>query len=100
MMRREFIAFVGRAAAVWPFAAPAQQRDRTSRLGGLMGNSSNDPVGQALATALVQGLGALGWHEADNLLIEWRWAGGDPALFQRYAAELVALSPDAIRAPT
>jgi hypothetical protein len=47
----------------------------------LMGNHSKDPVGQALATALVQGLGALDWHGGDNLRIEWRWAGGDPALF-------------------
>lgn len=31
----------------------------------------------------------------DNLQIEWRGAGDDPALFQRYAAELAALSPDA-----
>jgi hypothetical protein len=36
------------------------------------------------------------WHGGDNLRIEWRWAGGAPVLFQRYAAELVALSPDAI----
>jgi putative tryptophan/tyrosine transport system substrate-binding protein len=100
MMRREFIAFVGRAAAVWPFAAHAQQRDGMRRLGVLMGNPSNDPVGQALAAALVQGLRALGWHKGDNVQIEWRWAGGDPALFQRYAAELVALSPDAILAQT
>jgi hypothetical protein len=69
------------------------------RLGVLMGNHSNDPVGQALAAALVQGLGALDWHRGDNLQIEWRWAGGDPALFQRYAAELVALSPEAILKP-
>src|SRR6202166_3838164 len=100
MKRREFIALIARAATAWPFAARAQQRDMRS-LGVLMGNhSSKDPVGQALATALVQGLGALDWHGGDNLRIEWRWAGGDPALFQRYAAELVALSPDAILAQT
>jgi putative ABC transport system substrate-binding protein len=100
MKRREFIALIGRAATAWPFAAHAQQRDGMRRLGVLMGNHSKDPVGQALATALVQGLGALDWHGGDNLRIEWRWAGGDPALFQRYAAELVALSPDAILAQT
>ncbi len=100
MKRREFIALIARAATVWPFAAHAQQQDRVRRLGVLMGNQSNDPVGKALAAALVQGLGALDWHGGDNLRIEWRWAGGDPALFQRYAAELVALSPDAILAQT
>jgi hypothetical protein len=100
MKRREFIALIGCAATAWPFAAHAQQRDGMRRPGVLMGNHSKDPVGQALATALVQGLGALDWHGGDNLRIEWRWAGGDPALFQRYAAELVALSPDAILAQT
>ena len=100
MKRREFIALIARAATAWPFAAHSQQQDRVRRLGVLMGNQSNDPVGKALAAALVQGLGALDWHGGDNLRIEWRWAGGDPALFQRYAAELVALSPDAILAQT
>jgi putative ABC transport system substrate-binding protein len=100
MKRREFIALIARAATAWPFAAHAQQQDRVRRLGVLMVNQTHDPVGQALAAALVQGLGALDWHGGDNLRIEWRWAGGDPALFQRYAAELVALSPDAILAQT
>ena len=48
----------------------------------------------------MQGLRALDWHEGDNLRIEWRWAGGVPALFQRYAGELVALHPDVILAQT
>jgi putative ABC transport system substrate-binding protein len=100
MKRREFIALIARAATASPFAAHAQQRDRMRHLGVLMGNHLNDPVGKALAAALVQGLGALDWHGGDNLRIEWRWAGADPALFQRYAAELVALSPDVILAQT
>jgi putative ABC transport system substrate-binding protein len=45
---------------------------------------------------LVQGLGALNWHEGGNLHIDWRWSGGDPALFERYAAELVALGPEVL----
>src|ERR1700730_1756112 len=81
MKRREFIALIARAATAWPFAAHAQQQDRVRRLGVLMGNQSNDPVGQALAAALVQGLGALDWHGGDNLRIEWRWAGGDSPHF-------------------
>jgi ABC transporter substrate binding protein len=75
-------------------------RDGTRRLGVLMGNRLNDPIGRALSAALVQELGTLGWREGDNLRIEWRWAGGDPALFQRYAAELAMLGPDAILAQT
>jgi putative tryptophan/tyrosine transport system substrate-binding protein len=65
------------------------------RLGALIVDA-NGPLGQSRAAALVQGLGALNWHEGSNLRIDWRWAGGDPALFARYAAELVALGPEVL----
>jgi putative tryptophan/tyrosine transport system substrate-binding protein len=100
MRRRDFITLFG-GAATWPLAARAQPRDGIRSLGVLMANRENDPVGQAFAAALVKGLGALGWREGGNLRIDWRWgAGGDPALFERYAAELVALRPDALFAQT
>lgn len=67
------------------------------RLGVLVG-SANDSVGQAITGALVQGLGALNWREGSKLRIDWRWAGGDPTLSARYAAELVALGPDVLLA--
>jgi putative ABC transport system substrate-binding protein len=100
MRRRDFITLFGGAAA-WPLAARAQPRDEIRSLGVLMANRENDPVGQGFAAALVKGLAALGWREGGNLRIDWRWgAGGDPALFERYAAELVALGPDALFAQT
>jgi len=34
--------------------------------------------------------------EGTNLRIDWRWAGSDAALYERYAAELVALGPDVL----
>ena len=64
------------------------------RLGVLMG--TNDPVGQARAAALVQALGALNWKDGGNLRIDWRWGGADAALFERYAAELIALGPEVL----
>src|SRR6516165_4312806 len=76
--RRKFLATLGGAAASWPLAARAQQRDRMRRLGVLMG-SPNDSVGHANATALVQGLSALGWQEGSNLRIALRWCGGEQA---------------------
>ena len=98
MRRREFIAFAGAAAAAWPLAGSAQQRGAQRRLGVLMGYVANDPEGAADAAALLQGLGALNWKEGSNLRIDWRWGGSDPALFERYAAELVALGPDLLLA--
>jgi putative ABC transport system substrate-binding protein len=93
--RREFIALVGGAAA-WPFAARAQSGTGMRRLGVLMLSLASDPDGQANAAALVQGLGALNWHEGGNLRIDWRWTGGDLALFERHAAELIALGPEVL----
>ena len=96
MRRRQFITLLGGAAAAWPLAARAQQGERMRRIGVLIGVSGAD--GQARATALAQGLGALNWHEGRNLRIDWRWAGGDTTLYERYAAELVSLHPDVLLA--
>jgi len=93
--RRELITALG-GAAVWPLAARAQQRAGPRRLGVLMGYVENDPEGQSDAVAFVQGLGALNWKEGSNLRIDWRWGDSDPALFERYAAELIALGPEVL----
>src|SRR5262245_11321514 len=93
--RRQLITLLG-GAAVGPLAASAQQPGQLRRLGVLIGVSG--PDGQARAAALVQGLGALNWHEGRNLRIDWRWAGGEIARYERYAAELVALGPDVLLA--
>ena len=95
MNRRDFIVFAGGAAVAWPLGARAQSRHGIRRLGVLMGGS-NDPLGQARAAALVRGLAALNWHDGGNLRIDWRWAGGNPALYERHAVELIALDPDVL----
>src|SRR5262249_34483235 len=46
-----------------------------------------------------QGLAELGWTIGRNVRIEYRWGAGDLDQFRRYAAELVALSPDVVLAP-
>src|SRR5215469_16135625 len=68
------------------------------RIGVLMGNRAQGAMSSAYAAALTNGLAALGWHDGGNLNLDWRWTGGDPALFERYAEELLALEPDALLA--
>jgi putative ABC transport system substrate-binding protein len=96
--RRAVLAGIVATLAPGPLVAQAQQRERMRRIGVLMATLANDPDGRSRAAALLQGLGTLDWHEGGNLQIDWRWAGGDPALHERYAAELVALSPDMLLA--
>src|SRR5215469_11460141 len=93
MRRRDLIKGIAGSAIAWPLAARAQQPERMRRVGILMGGS-NDPLGQGRAAALVQGLGEFNWHDGGNLRIDWRWAGGNPALYERYAAELIPLDPE------
>ena len=54
------------------------------------------PEGQARVAAFVQALQKLGWTEDRNITYEYRWTAGNPAVMERYAAELVALKPEVI----
>src|SRR5207245_4386462 len=84
-------------AAAWPLAARAQQPGaRMRRIGVLMSQSADDPGALALISAFAQGLQERGWTIGGNVRIEYRWGAGDLDRFRKYAAELVALSPDVI----
>ena len=98
LKRREFITLLGGAAVAWPLAARAQSADRMRRIGVLMSTTADDPEGQARIAAFQQGLQQFGWAIGHNVRIDSRWPAGDPERFRRYAAELVALSPDVILA--
>jgi ABC-type uncharacterized transport system substrate-binding protein len=95
MTRREFIT-LGGAAAAWPLAARAQQRERIRRVGVLMNLASDDAEGQARLAAFLQGLQEAGWAIGRNLRIDLRWGGGDAGSLRKQATELVALSPDVV----
>jgi putative tryptophan/tyrosine transport system substrate-binding protein len=97
MRRRKFIQAIT-AFAAWPFAARAQQAERMRRIGVLMGQAADDPVGQARVKAFQQGLQQLGWTDGRNVRIDYRWAAGNVENSRKYAAELVALAPDVIMA--
>jgi putative tryptophan/tyrosine transport system substrate-binding protein len=98
MKRREFIRLMAGLATGWPLATSAQQSDQMRRIGVLVSLTSDDSHGQARLAAFVQGLRELGWTDGRNLRIDIRWAGGDGNDARKYAAELVALAPDAILA--
>src|SRR5882724_7546221 len=98
--RRAVLAGIAGTVASLPVAAQMPPRDGMRRLGVLMGNPADDPVAGVYIATLIKGLGLLDWSEGGNLRIDWRWADGDPALFDRYAAELVALDPHVLLAQT
>ena len=98
MKRRAILAGITALLAPRSLIAQTPSRDGLRRLGVLMGNLADDPVGQSYTASLMQGLRALDWREGANLRIDWRWAGGDPALFDRYATELVELGSDVLLA--
>src|SRR5215831_262474 len=95
MRRREFIALVGSSVAGGPLAARAQRPDRVRRIGALMGFAESDPQWNARLAAFRAALQELGWTDGRSVLINTQWTNADPDP-SAAAAELVALSPDAI----
>jgi ABC transporter substrate binding protein len=93
--RRKFLATLGGAA--WPLAAGAQQPGKVHRIGFLWENPSTFP--DALE-AFRQELRRLGYIEGANLIIEFRWAGGDPGRMRALAEDLARLQVDVIVAPS
>jgi putative ABC transport system substrate-binding protein len=94
--RRKFLTTLGGAATAWPLAARAQKVERVRRVGFLQGLAESDPEAQARTVAFRQALDVLGWIEGRNIRIDYRFAGGDSARVQTYAAELVNSAPDRI----
>jgi putative ABC transport system substrate-binding protein len=95
ILRREFITFLGGAAAS-PLVARAQQGDRVRRIGVLMSHEEDDPGANARISAFTQALAGLGWTVGRNVRIDLRWAGADINRMRALAQELVGLRPDII----
>src|SRR5262249_24931576 len=98
LKKREFITLLGGAAASWPLAARAQQREGVRRIGVLMNLSPDDAEGQARLAAFLQGLQEARWAGGRNVRLDLRWGASDCDGFRRQAAELVALAPDVVLA--
>jgi putative tryptophan/tyrosine transport system substrate-binding protein len=84
MNRRKFIAIVGGAAALRPFASTAQQAPVIGYLG------STSLGVQAGLDGFRQGLKEAGYIEGQNIAIEFAWAEGDYARLPALAANLVS----------
>ena len=84
--RREFIAGLAGAGAAWPRAARAQQRPLPV-IGFLDAGSAAERVPQVAAVR--KGLAEGGYHEGQNVVLEFRWAEGRYAQFAELAADLV-----------
>ena len=95
MRRRQFITLLGGAAA-WPAVTRAQQSERMRRIAVPMNRATNNSEGQARLAAFRQALQELGWSEGRNVQMDIRYGEDNIDLERKYAAELVALSPNIV----
>jgi len=102
MRRRNFITFLGGAAAAWPVAARAQLR--TMPVVGYLYAGSRE-AGAARTEAFRKGLGEMGYVEGRNVAVEYRFAERNERdglsqlatdLVRRQVAVLVASSAPAV----
>jgi putative tryptophan/tyrosine transport system substrate-binding protein len=97
MRRRDFIKVLSGSAVAWPLPLSGQQAERTRRIGALLGGgSADDRETQARLSAFLLALQQRGWIEGRNLQVDVRRGAGNADDIRKYAAELVALSPDVI----
>ena len=94
MRRREFITFLGGAAAAWPLAVSAQKS--LPRIGWLSvwRMQQLGPIDRSLKDALAQ----TGLLDGRNIEIVFRYANGMPDRLAELATELVAQRPDLLLA--
>jgi putative ABC transport system substrate-binding protein len=98
MRRRDFLTFLGNAAAAWPLDAQAQQARDMRRVGILLPADSTDTQYQAWLSACLQTMQQSGWTADRNVKIDVRWTTTNETEIHQQASELVGLTPDVILA--
>jgi putative ABC transport system substrate-binding protein len=94
MRRRDFITAVG-GAAVWPFAARAQQ-EKIWRIGLLSGLSRPASMESSTFGGFLEGMRQLGYVEGKNFVVEYRFAEGNYGLYPEFASDFARLKLDVI----
>ena len=96
MKRREFITFLGGAAAALPLAARTQQAGPMRRVGILMPYPEADAQYQKYVRALREELARLGWTAGSNVQFDERWTTDNMDRVRGGAVQLLDLKPDVI----
>ena len=94
MRRRDLLAMLGSVAIAWPRAARVQKS--AMPVIGYLGNGNPSAVPSRQRETFRQSLRALGWIEGQNVMIEYRWAEGNPDRLPALVAELVQARVDII----
>src|ERR1700730_15594659 len=95
MKRRDFFTLVGGALVVWPRTARSQ-KPAVPRVGYIWIGARGTDVSNA---GLRQGLTDLGYVVGRNLLLEERYANGNPERVPGLIAEFLALNVDILVTP-
>jgi ABC-type uncharacterized transport system substrate-binding protein len=93
MKRRDFLALLGGAAAVYPLTARAQQPARMSRIGWI---AIGTPQGSEFLEAVREGLRQLDYVEDRSIIIEPRWPADIRDRVPELVRELLALNVQVI----
>src|SRR5665213_283519 len=93
--RRTFVAAVGATVALRSSPSLGQDRRRVRKLGFLMG-LADDAESRARIDAFEHALHRQGWVLGQDIVIDYRFAAGDPGRIRTLATELIASNPDVL----
>ena len=95
-MRRRLLIALGAGALTPSLVAFAQQSGKPARVGFLYFGSRQSAIEAGRYHAFVQGMRELGYIEGKSLVIDLRFADGNPERSPALVAELIKLNPDVI----